>query len=76
MLRLYNRVVTMNNSRLPKHILNWDMEFNIHGWACDIKTIMIELNMYEKYTLQETICLKKAKEILMTKKLNSVMKTY
>ena len=69
MLRLYNRIVTMANHRLPKIILNWDMKSNTPGWARDVKNIMIDIEMYKQYTHQEPICLRKAKEILLTKEI-------
>ena len=43
MIRYYNRLVKMDNDRLPKIIYDWDKSLNIEAWSCEIKYIIGKL---------------------------------
>ena len=49
MIRLWNKLVCMNNNRLPKIIFNWDHEKKSIGWCQDIKKLLNSLNRLEDY---------------------------
>ena len=45
MLRLFNRINTMNDDRLPKIIYKWDISLGLNSWASEIKHIAASLGM-------------------------------
>ena len=42
--RLWNRLVDMPLSRLPRRILEWELDFN-NNWASEVKTILCKVDM-------------------------------
>ena len=59
----------MDNKRLPKHILNWDLKSSTPGWAHDIKNIVTDIGMCKQYANREQICIVKARETLKSKEI-------
>ena len=45
MIRLFNRINTMDASRLPKIILDWDVSLNLNTWGSEVKRIAFTLGM-------------------------------
>ncbi len=45
MARLYNRVINMEEWRLPKVVLNWDSITGGKGWLSDMAGVASELNL-------------------------------
>ncbi len=42
MVRLFNRIVCMENTKLPRRILEWDYKCNAQGWLSDMLLICTE----------------------------------
>ena len=40
MLRYYNKIVEMNDDRLPKIVYEWDKSLDIKAWSSEVKFIM------------------------------------
>ena len=45
MLRLYNRITKMDNSRLPKLVYDWDKSLGFDTWGSEIKHICVALGL-------------------------------
>ena len=45
MARLYNRIVKMEEWRLPKVVLNWDSMSRKHGWLADMASVATDLGL-------------------------------
>ncbi len=45
MARFYNRVIEMEEWRLPKVVLNWDHIAGMKGWLADMTKVASELNL-------------------------------
>ena len=46
MLRLFNRIISMNSSMIPKIILQWDVSLGLETWFSEIKHIINELSLH------------------------------
>ena len=53
MIRMFNRIVKMDESRLTRKIFNWDRQLNdanvISSWSTEVKNIFYECNMATMY---------------------------
>ena len=53
MVRQYNRVLSMNDSRLTKKVYMWDKSLNdsgeVHSWSSEIKSIFYSCNLRNTY---------------------------
>ena len=58
MLRFWNRLVEMENSRLTKKIFLWDKDVNPRNWSKDISKILTDIGLEEHFHLMETVDLK------------------
>jgi hypothetical protein len=50
MIRYYNRLVDMENYRLPKIIFCWEKTLKTHGWAHEVKSLMSEIGLLNEFT--------------------------
>ncbi len=41
MVRFWNRLMSLNNTRLPKGILNWDSKCRGNTWSLNIQSIFL-----------------------------------
>ena len=48
-IRLWYRIVKMDNNRLPKKIMLWDREQNRSTWSKEVKQIFINMDMLNEY---------------------------
>ena len=64
LLRLYNRIISMDDQRLPKIVLNWDMKTCTPGWARDVSNIVNEIGLYSSFINKIPICIENAKHEL------------
>ena len=53
MIRMYNRIIKMDENRLTRKIFNWDRQLNesntISSWSNEVKSIFSECNMISFY---------------------------
>jgi len=49
MIRFWNRIVDMEDTRLPKIILKWDISLRKNTWSNDVKTIFNKCEMLQAY---------------------------
>ena len=54
MIRFWNRLINMENSRHTKQIFNWDYECKT-GWSKELENLFNELNL-EEYFIHSKIC--------------------
>ena len=45
MIRLFNRIVCMDSTRLPRRILEWDYRCRAKGWLSDLLSVCAEANV-------------------------------
>ena len=48
-LRVWNRLVTMDEARLCKKIFNWEFDKGVNNWCACVKDIFIECNLIQWY---------------------------
>ena len=66
MLRFWNRLMKMNNSRLTKQIFEWDlMNHHNNNWSSNVMNIAVEIGMGETILKGELFGLQRVKELLM-----------
>ena len=54
MIRFWNRLINMDNSRLTKQIFNWDYECKT-GWNKEIENVFTQLNL-DEYFIHKRVC--------------------
>ena len=54
-IRLWNRLICMEDSRLPKIIFNWEHGTNSFGWSHDLKRLFSSLNRTDDYVQKRFI---------------------
>jgi len=52
MLRLWNRLIEMNDNRLTKHIFQWDYLINKNNWCNDVCNILTEIGCNDVFNLK------------------------
>ncbi len=67
MLRFYNRVVKMEEWRLPKVVLNWDSMSRRRGWLADLTEVATELGLPLPLSGDFTYDLESAQSVLTHK---------
>jgi hypothetical protein len=67
MLRLWNRLVSFEDSRIVKKIFLWDWQQSNINWCSEIKSIMETINMSEHFVNKTKINLKIAESVLNSK---------
>ncbi len=45
MIRLWNRLVNMEDSRITKRIFNWDYELLCNNWSSEVKHIVLKMKL-------------------------------
>ena len=53
LLRYWNKLIAMSNSRLTKKIFNWEYEQNNKSWCCELKVIFNMIDMGQIYESQQ-----------------------
>ena len=66
MFRLWNRLISMNNNRLTKHVFNFDYNSSGKTWCWEIKFISEQLNMQHIFVNKQTVDLKHVENLLGT----------
>ena len=67
MLRLWNRLVKFEESKLVKRIFIWDLHHSNNNWGSEIKSIMENINMTDHFYNKTTVDLKLAENTLNQK---------
>ena len=67
MLRLWNRLVKFEESKLVKRIFTWDYHHSNNNWGSEIKSIMENINMIGHFYNKTTVDLKFAENALNQK---------
>ncbi len=59
MCRFWNRIVSMEDNRLPKIILNWDVNLKyVIPWSNNMKEVLYKLNMNDNFDNREPVSIK------------------
>lgn len=67
MLRLWNRLVNMDNSRLTRAVFEYDYNFNGHNWCSDVKHILEQVNLMANFRNKSPVNLKDVEDRLLEK---------
>ena len=67
MLRLWNRLIKMDSSRITKKVFLWDYEKCTANWLNDIREILGLINMQNHFTSKTPVNNKHVKELFMVK---------
>ena len=67
MLRLWNRLVIMENGRLTKQIFEWDYSINKNNWSQEIRKILEELELTCLFDEKETVSINNVWSLLYEK---------
>ena len=70
MLRLWNRLIKMNSSRITKKVILWVNEKCTANWSDDIMEIFGIINMQNHVTSKTPVNTKSVKELFMVKTYN------
>ena len=65
MLRLWNRISDMPDSRWPKKVLNWDQLTGTDSWYSEVKFILKYANVMDEIGTDDTVCLDLVKNNLL-----------
>lgn len=49
MLRLWNRVLSMDAERIPKKVFLWEYDIGINNWCSEVEQVMDDINCSELY---------------------------
>ena len=66
-LRLWNRLVKMNNSRITKKVFLFDYSYNTKSWCSDVKSILTSVNMENIYKDKLTCDVNIIERLLLSK---------
>ena len=55
MLRHWNRLINMDNCRLPKKVFQWDLSLTGNTWSSEIKNILYSVNKREQFDNRECV---------------------
>ena len=67
MLRLWNRLIKMDSSRITKKVFLWDYEKCTANWSNDIREILRLINMQNHFISKTPVNTKHVKELFMAK---------
>ena len=70
-LRLWNRLLSMNVTRLPKMILNWDMKSKGNTWSKGVKSILCDINLANAFDNRNHVNLNRCWALLHEKACNN-----
>ncbi len=60
MIRFWNRVVSHDNSRLPRQLLKWDINCKGNTWSSDIKSLLFSIDQVRAFQTRNMDCTKAA----------------
>ena len=70
-LRFWNRLVNMDNCRLPKRVFNWDLSMTGNTWSSNVKDIMYNINLRSNFDNRECVNLTSCWALLHEKYCNT-----
>ena len=65
MLKLWNKICNLNETRLPLIVLKWELGLGINNWSYDINNILNSANIDENIENMTTINIKEVSERLL-----------
>ncbi len=60
MIRFCNRIVSLDNSRLPRKLLEWDINCKGNSWSSDIKSLLSSIDQALAFQIINMVCTKGA----------------
>ncbi len=60
MIRSWNRIVSLDNSRLPKKLLEWDINCKGNTCSSDIKSLLSSIDQARLFQTRNIVCTKAA----------------
>ncbi len=60
MIRFWNRIVSLDNSRLPRKLLEWDINCKGNTWSSDIKSLLSSIDQARSFQTRNMVCTKSA----------------
>ena len=66
MFRLWNRLISINNTRLTKRVFNTDYNTSRKTWCSEIKFILEQLNMQHNFVNKQAVDLERVENFLGT----------
>ena len=76
MLRYWNVLIKMNESRIPRKILNWEMEKRGLNWTAEIRNLLVEVDMEGCFHNLQDVNLECIRNILCLKDKENWKKDY
>ncbi len=56
MFRYWNRLIDMDDSRLPKIVFKWDIDLGfINSWSKNIESLFTKLDLSEKFRYRQPV---------------------
>ena len=49
MIRLWNRIINMDDDRITKIIFNWEYDLGLNNWCTSVKQILTECGLQQNY---------------------------
>ena len=49
MIRLWNRIINMDDERITKVIFNWEYDLGLNTWCNSVKQILTECGLQQNY---------------------------
>ena len=68
-LRLWNKLILMDDSRITKHVFNYDYQICKNNWNSKIKKLLTDINMQEYFENKMTINLTYVRNVLLEKEI-------
>ncbi len=59
-IRFLNKIVSLDNSRLPRQLLEWDINCKGHTWSSDIKSLLSSIDQARAFQTGNMVCTKAA----------------
>ncbi len=60
MIRFWNNIVSLDNSRLPRKLLEWDINGKENTWSSDIKSLLSSIDQARDFQTRNMVCTKAA----------------
>ncbi len=67
MCRLWNRLISMDENRLPRKVFNWDFKYCYHNWCYEMKELLKYVDMEASYHTKSFLNCKEIERVLYIK---------
>ena len=55
-IRLWNRIINMDDDRITKVIFNWEYDLGLNNWCNSVKQILTECGLQQNYETKNYLC--------------------